>query len=419
MNKFLAVIVICLQFLVALGEQKNAGESLSRKAAVGLALRNNPELKAVKEGISAARGRSIQSGRLDNPVLSSEYGNDAFFSNEGEYSVKASISQKFPLFGRLSKEREIGNIDIKLASLEYEEARRTLALQVETAYLDALEKDSIVSAKRDLLKAAKEFERQFRQAALSAEISELEYKRAGGESSKLEIEIMRDEVEASAAKARLKSLLGLPPEAKVELSDKLAEIKPPSGKFSQSTLEARPDWQIYSIAAQSANARIALLKAGRFEDIEVGVFFEASESVDEPVGKAREKVMGLSVSIPLPFNSYDGSIEEQLSLRRQAEARAEAKENQIMSEISVYRMRAQKYAEILKKHKADLESVSGDLYGEYLIARFHAQAGIAEVFGAWQTHLQVKLMGVLLVAEQARNSVALKYALALEENNEK
>ena len=146
----------------------------------------------------------------------------------------------------------------------------------------------------------------------------------------------------------MKILLGLPPDAVLKLSDKLAEIPAPKGQFSPQTLEARPDWQIYSIAAQSANARIALLKAGRFEDIEVGVFFEASESVDEPVGKAREKVMGLSVSIPLPFNSYDGSIEEQLSLRRQAEARAEAKENQIMSEISVYRMRAQKYAEILK-----------------------------------------------------------------------
>lgn len=140
MKKILIIAVICLQFLALAGEQKKPALGLSRKSAVELALRNNQDLKAVKEGINAARGRASQSGRLDNPVLGAEYGNDVLFSDEGEYSVRASISQKFPLFGRLAKERDVGNIDIKLASLEYEDACRKLSLDVENAYLDALEK---------------------------------------------------------------------------------------------------------------------------------------------------------------------------------------------------------------------------------------------------------------------------------------
>ena len=217
----------------------------------------------------------------------------------------------------------------------------------------------------------------------------------------------------------MKVLIGVSPDVDINLAEKLAEIPPPTEKFSRRTLESRPDWQMYSIAEESANARIALLKAGRFEDVEVGVFFEASESVDEPVGKSREKILGLSFSVPLPFKPYDGGIEEQLSLRKQAQARSAAKENQIMAEISLYRLRANKYAQILKKHRAEVEEVSWEIYGEYLTARREARAGIADVFGAWQTHLQMKLTGVSILAEQARNSIALKYALALEDKNEK
>ena len=230
---------------------------------------------------------------------------------------------------------------------------------------------------------------------------------------------MRDDIEAAVLKTQLKTLLGISPESEIRLLDKLSEISIPDEKFSMKILEARPDWQMYSIAEQSANASIALLKAGRFEDIEVGVFFEASESVDEPVGMTREKIMGLSISIPLPFNSNDGGIEEQFALRRQAKARAAAKENQIKAEISIYRMRAQKYMEILNNHRSKVVALSDEIYEEYLKARKEAQAGISDVFSAWQTNLQLKLNEISITAEQARNSISLRYALALENKDEK
>ena len=419
MKKYLIIVVICLQFCIAINAQEKSALNFTRKTAVEFALRNNPELKAVKEGINAARGRASQTGRLSNPVLGSEYGNDTLFSAEGEYAFRVSISQKFPLFGRLSKEKKIGSIDIKLASVEYEEARRLLALQVEKAYLDALEMEAIVAEKRNLLTATQKLESTLKNAAINAEVSNLEAKRAESESAKLKVEIMRDDIEAAVLKTQLKTLLGISPESEIRLLDKLSEISIPDEKFSMKILEARPDWQMYSIAEQSANASIALLKAGRFEDIEVGVFFEASESVDEPVGMTREKIMGLSVSIPLPFNSNDGGIEEQFALRRQAKARAAAKENQIKAEISIYRMRAQKYMEILNNHRSKVVALSDEIYEEYLKARKEAQAGISDVFSAWQTNLQLKLNEISITAEQARNSISLRYALALENKDEK
>ena len=53
MKKILIIAAICLQFLALAGEQKKPALGLSRKSAVELALRNNQDLKAVKEGINA------------------------------------------------------------------------------------------------------------------------------------------------------------------------------------------------------------------------------------------------------------------------------------------------------------------------------------------------------------------------------
>ena len=146
------------------------------------------------------------------------------------------------------------------------------------------------------------------------------------------------------------------------------------------------------------------------------MFFEANTSIDEPVGKSREKALGLSVSVPLPLNSFDGTINEKLALRRQAQIRSASKENQIRSEIYVYRMRARKYSEILKSYKSEVENPKKDINTQYIAARKNAQADISEVFGAWQTNLQLKLIRISITAEQARNSVSLKYALGVNKN---
>ena len=54
MKKILAA-AICLQFLFASGASKNPVIELTRSAAVEFALNNNLDLKAVQEGIAAAK----------------------------------------------------------------------------------------------------------------------------------------------------------------------------------------------------------------------------------------------------------------------------------------------------------------------------------------------------------------------------
>ena len=61
MKKILIIAAICLQFLALAGEQNKPALGLSRKSAVELALRNNQDLKAVKEGSLKAEVERISS----------------------------------------------------------------------------------------------------------------------------------------------------------------------------------------------------------------------------------------------------------------------------------------------------------------------------------------------------------------------
>ena len=79
-------------------------------------------------------------------------------------------------------------------------------------------------------------------------------------------------------------------------------------------------------------------------------------------------------------------------------------------------MRARKYSKILKSYTSEVENPNKDIYTQYIAARKNAQADISEVFGAWQTNLQLKLIRISITAEQARNSVSLKYALGVNKN---
>jgi len=420
MKRFILAL-LCVQCVCAWSAENGAKDALtlSRTGAAEFALQNNLELKAIKTGIDAARARKLQSGRLSNPVVGAEYGNDMLFQNEGEYNVRASISQKFPLFGRLSKETDAANIDIKLAENEYLQAKQTLSRDTQLAYVDALEKQAAVSAKKEILRSMQSLAKAMKPALKSAEVAPLEYKRVQSECSKMQIEIMEGEIEEISALSVLKTKLGLEQRIKIKLSDSLSEIRPSNAKFSNAVLERRPDYQMFKLACENSAAQIALIKAGKYEDIEVGIFFESSYETDEPVGKTRYNGMGLSVSIPLPLNSFDGSIGEKLAMRRQAETRAAAMENIIINEISLYKMRAQKYSKIVNRYNGSLEKETKQIYQQYIEARNMAQASLADVFGAWQTNLQLQLLKTGAIANQARNSIYLNYALGFDNKDEK
>lgn len=392
-------------------EALNGNFELSREAATAFALNNNIELKAVRMGIDAAQGRTSQTGKMANPEFEAEFGNDMLFKNEGEYGMKFAISQKFPLFNRLTKEKNLAEIDIKLAENEFLNVSRLLAQDVELAYIEIAQKHAEIKIKEDMLSASKRFKETLSESAKRALISPLDVKRAENECIKIELEIMQAKADLETSISSFKILLGLKDTAKIKITDALAELNVIPQKITQETFESRPDWRMYDLARESAQAQIALEKAGRYEDIGIGIFYEHAKADDEPIGKKHERAMGISISIPLPLNTRDGSISEKLAMRKQAELRMIAAENKIRNEIKIYQNQAQQYAKILKAHRLQLGKTSDKIYAEYQKAHTEGKANVSEVFDAWQTTLEIKLAEIKLVSEQAQAAIKYKYSL--------
>ena len=382
--------------------------SLTKQGAVDFALKNNLELRAVKIGIDEAKGRLHQSGRLENPSLSLEYGTTKIIRDGDEFEFSIGISQKFPLTNRLSKETDVSQIDVRLAEMEYAQAMRSLALKVELAYINAQEKLAVLKTKKDALKVFDDIIETIRQASERGEASPISVNLARSESARYKNEIIQDEIDAESAIIELETLLGFSHSQKLSIAETLAPAENPNVKFSSALLENRPDYQMFKLAEESTKAQIALIKAKKFEDPEIGIFYSRSRREDEPRGLINEDALGIALSIPLPFNSFDGSIQEKLASRRRAETLATSKEIDIRNEIRIWQMRFNKYSEALKQFDDETIALVKKSETDLLKAQKLGQTEIIEVLNIRKNLFELQIRRANIIAQQSASASNLK-----------
>ena len=382
--------------------------SLTKQGAVDFALKNNLELRAVKLGIDEAKGRLHQSGRLENPSLSLEYGTTKIIRDGDEFEFSVGISQKFPLTNRLSKETDVSQIDVRLAEMEYAQAMRSLALKVELAYINAQEKLAVLKTKKDALKVFDDIIETIRQASERGEASPISVNLARSESARYKNEIIHDEIDAESAIIELETLLGFSHSQKLSIAETLAPAENPNVKFSSALLENRPDYQMFKLAEESTKAQIALIKAKKFEDPEIGIFYSRSRREDEPRGLINEDALGIALSIPLPFNSFDGSIQEKLASRRRAETLATSKEIDIRNEIRIWQMRFNKYSEALKQFDDETIALVKKSETDLLKAQKLGQTEIIEVLNIRKNLFELQIRRINIIAQQSASASNLK-----------
>lgn len=382
--------------------------SLTKQGAVDFALKNNLELRAVKIGIDEAKGRLHQSGRLENPSLSLEYGTTKIIRDGDEFEFSVGISQKFPLTNRLSKETDVSQIDVRLAKMEYAQAMRSLALKVELAYINAQEKLAVLKTKKDALKVFDDIIETIRQASERGEASPISVNLARSESARYKNEIIQDEIDAESAIIELETLLGFSHSQKLSIAETLAPAENPNVKFSSALLENRPDYQMFKLAEESTKAQIALIKAKKFEDPEIGIFYSRSRREDEPRGLINEDALGIALSIPLPFNSFDGSIQEKLASRRRAETLSTSKEIDIRNEIRIWQMRFNKYSEALKQFDDETIALVKKSETDLLKAQKLGQTEIIEVLNIRKNLFELQIRRINIIAQQSASASNLK-----------
>ena len=325
----LAVAWASIQFCsVSSATAANLNELMHR------AMVQNPDISAARNQVAAAIGRLEQAGLWPNPrlVLSNEN------SADGAYARSISISQDFPIAGRIGSAQNVARVDVARAMAEVDEAERKLLGEVLSSYFEILVLDQKLAVRDRLITIQKSLLDTSSNRNKAGEVSELDV-----DTAKLELERLKQERAIIAAQrlAKLRSLAGLVAfdtitPLYVHTGPPPLGVLPALSTFTARALARRPDLRLFELAANRAVAEQALARASAWEDWNVSLGAGRDKLVVEgaPPQPADSSVT-VTLSVPLPlFNRNQGTFRAAVADEATARKRAEALRLRIKNEVA-------------------------------------------------------------------------------------
>ena len=384
---FVLIVQSILTSLVA------APLSLSKEQAVARALQQNPALNAARTTIDRALGNRQQAGRWANPELSIDYATDQTFNDEGEYGYSVGFEQRFPVTNRLRLQKSIAQDEIELAVAEVANQVRLLTLEVETSVAAATALEAQIELRDERLQLNRKFAAFMESRVQAGEVSSVE-------TNQVQIELYAVEQEKQELSntlllelAKLKQLIGANVDAELSLTHQfeLPATQPQLASLTQESLMQHPEYRMKALLSGISDKRVSVVKAERWADIAVRVFFDEERSVDDPGGLGTDRFFGVGVSIPLPLlDRKQGAILASRAEQRQfkyeldrvgLEVRSEA-HTQATLAVSLYQQARdydQHFTQLVEKNLAEMKSAYGA-----------GQINLVELFRSQQQGLRVQ-----------------------------
>jgi cobalt-zinc-cadmium efflux system outer membrane protein len=342
------------------GPANAAGLTLPQ--AIDIAVQNNLDLQAARYAVDEAHGRLLQAGLPPNPQLDLATKNDRLYRNEGEYTASIGISQKFPVAGRIARQKDVARVDVALAQAEIGQAELKLAGDVTSVFYNILALDRQIEVRERLIDVDQKLLLGTRNRFKAAEVSELDVNSAQLELQRLTQERALLLSQRMTQLARLDQFLGRPATQPLALDDTLptTDKLPSLEEQQQQALKLRPDLRFALLSADRARADLALAHAQRFEDWTVSAGAEQGRQVIDggpPQGTSRS--LGLSLSIPLPLlNNNQGRTAEAAAAGKQAYAHVEALTLNILNEVASAYAEAERLQHAVAEYQSNMLALS-------------------------------------------------------------
>ncbi len=329
--------------------------ALTPERAVVAALRGNRDLMAARFTIQQAEARLRQAGLMQNPELELGHATDRLLKNEGEYNLSVGFKQRFPITGRLKKERAVARVDVAMALAEVRNQERLFAGEVMDRAREWLVLGDKVKANEETLGIIEKLIESSEKRLKVAEVSEADVNLSKIEAEKLSLAKAALLNQQEIVMTELNGLLGRNPKASLILSG-FTNLELNAGAMAAATQQAnarRPDHQLAALGIDRAAAEIILAKAGKWEDWTVG--FGYSRSVGKfgfPIGTKADDLIGITLSVPLPFwNNNDAKVGEAQANRQRNTAELSALELRIQTEAQSAENQMRRQQGILRQYR--------------------------------------------------------------------
>ena len=199
--------------------QTAAPRSLSLAEAIQLAQTNSPTVRAANERIAGAAARANGAGKLPNTALAlgKPYGSSA----TGGFDEGILLSQTIELPGKVNPRKTAAAQARTAAETDATGTRLEVTLSAQTAYFELLRAEGETAAAEAALDAAKKFADIARIQFQAGDAPRSAVVRAEIEQSRAEQALTVAKTDRDSREATLKSLLALPAETTLTLTDPL------------------------------------------------------------------------------------------------------------------------------------------------------------------------------------------------------
>ena len=358
--------------------QVNAKASLfTLDGALQTARESNPTLRQAESGVNAARARAQQAGLYPNPTggySGDEIRGGVIHGGKQGFFVEQTIVTA----GKLSRSREVGNKEARLAEIETEEQRIRVETAVKMAYYRVLAAQEMADSRADLARIAEKVVETQRRLQNTGQADETEILAAQVDAQRAKLAARMKENTLREEWRALAAVIGQPDLPLQTVAGDLEHVWPALDELQAVDMVSTqsPAVRIATAAGERAEAELARAKREKIPDVTVRAGMEYNhELLNNPtLATGWQWNAELGVEIPL-FNRNQGTVaaataeivranaEKQrvaLTLRERAAA--------VVDQYANARLMAEQYRDEILPLAKKSYSLMSDRYGEMLAA---------------------------------------------------
>lgn len=360
------------------------GLTIDRLIELGISKRN--DLLAARQRMVIAEGNLLQARLRPNPTLETEYGSPRFLGGETESEFSVGVSQTLELGGKRARRISLAEVEFSKVRAEVLALERQMAVEIRTAYSNALASARQLDVLEKLISADEELIRITEARLKEGDVAPLDLNMVRVESNRLKVQLVQTKSEFETQLLQLKTLTGTAIAENIKLApqpDRPPRFDTQLTELTDYALKQRADLHAARLAEQSGEARISLARANGVPNLAASVKYARSkEIIDFPssIGggisnKENTLVFGVSVGIPI-FNRNQGEIASATGEKVQATKQREFLESTIRRDVAVayrkYRAAAEAFViystQILPRAEENFSSVRAAYgFGEFSI----------------------------------------------------
>lgn len=296
----------------------------------------NPALRSTQADIVAAQGELTDARALlwNNPQLATEWRKRAIPQTadpariDREWTV--GLAQTFEIAGQQGTRRSAAEQSLAAMQEVIAETRRQLRAEVEQRFVRVLGLQLRIQTEERTLKLIEEAATAVRKRVAAGEDSRLDGNLAKVEAERAQNQVSLLREQLVQARAELAGLLQLPadnlPEASGTLDSSLASY---TLEELLSGAANRPLLRAFDHREKAARSRLDLERTAVYPDVTLGL-----STAREGAADSREKITGLSVSLPLPlFRRNDTGIGRATTELAQAQVQKQAVQRDARAQV--------------------------------------------------------------------------------------